>query len=164
MPPITISPALIRTMSDVKLSCGLLVLNEYGECLVGHSTGSSHWDLPKGLIDEGESPLNCALREAQEEFGLVFSADRLVDLGRLPYYSGKDLHLFAVRSTCHETPLDELRCTSYFEHPKTGQIVPEIDGFAWADEQELERRLGRSMRRLLLDQGLLAQAKALLNC
>lgn len=28
-------------MSDVKLSCGLLVLNEWGELLVGHSTGSA---------------------------------------------------------------------------------------------------------------------------
>lgn len=92
-------------MYDVKLTCGLLVLNEYGECLVGHSTGSSHWDLPTGLIDEGELPLCCALREAQEEFGLGFAADRLVDLGRLPYYSSKDLHLFAVRTTCIETLL-----------------------------------------------------------
>lgn len=150
-------------MSQVKLSCGLLVLNEYGECLVGHSAGSSHWDLPKGLIDEGESPLSCALREAQEEFGLRFPADRLVDLGRLPYYSGKDLHLFAVRTTCSETPLDALHCTSFFEHPKTGQVMPEVDGFAWADERDLKRRLAHSMRRLLLDRGLLSQAKALLD-
>ena len=39
------------------LSCGLLVINERGELLVGHSTGSTLWDLPKGLIDPGETPL-----------------------------------------------------------------------------------------------------------
>ena len=67
---------------DVKLSCGLLVLNERDELLVGHSTGSFHWDLPKGLLDEGEQPMDCALREAHEEFGLEFPTNRLVDLGR----------------------------------------------------------------------------------
>ena len=80
-------------MSSTLLSCGLLVINEQGELLVGHSTGSTHWDLPKGLIDPGETPIACALREAREEFGLVFGPERLVDLGRHAYYRGKDLHL-----------------------------------------------------------------------
>lgn len=155
--------ATIRAMSDVKLSCGLLVLNEQGECLVGHCGGSAHWDLPKGLIDAGESPLDCALREAREEFGLGFAAERLVDLGRQRYYHGKDLHLFAVRTSCTETPLDRLRCTSFFEHPSTGQLMPEVDAFAWADEPELELRLAHSMRRLLLVRGLLSRAKGLLK-
>jgi len=146
---------------DVKLSCGLLVLNERDELLVGHSTGSFHWDLPKGLLDEGESPMACALREAYEEFGLAFTPERLVDLGRQAYYPGKDLHLFAVRTTMAETDLDRCRCRSFFAHPKTGQSMPEVDGFAWSDEEELTTRLAKSMGRLLLDEGLLARAKAL---
>jgi putative (di)nucleoside polyphosphate hydrolase len=146
---------------DVKLSCGLLVLNEHDELLVGHSTGSFHWDLPKGLLNEGESPMACALREAYEEFGLAFTPERLVDLGRQAYYPGKDLHLFAVRTTMAETDLDRCRCRSFFAHPKTGQSMSEVDGFAWSDEQELTTRLAKSMKRLLLDEGLLARAKAL---
>jgi 8-oxo-dGTP pyrophosphatase MutT (NUDIX family) len=147
-------------MRATKLSCGLLVLNELGELLIGHSTGNFIWDLPKGLIDEGETPLNCALREAREEFGLQFEPERLTDLGRHAYYRGKDLHLFWGKTTTQETCLDDLRCTSYFEHPVSGQTLLEIDGFVWADESQLQRRLGKSMKMLLLDAGLLSQCKS----
>jgi 8-oxo-dGTP pyrophosphatase MutT (NUDIX family) len=150
-------------MSETELSCGLLVLNEFGELLVGHSTGNTIWDLPKGLIDEGEDAMGCALREAKEEFGLEFSPDRLTDLGRHPYYQGKELHLFWVQTTTQETKLDDLRCTSLFEHHLSNQTMLEIDGYAWADVQQLRRRLGMSMKRLLLDKGLLGQCKSATN-
>lgn len=150
-------------MNETKLSCGLLVLNEVGELLVGHSTGNFIWDLPKGLIDEDEDAMTCALREAREEFGLTFPPDRLIDLGRHRYYWGKDLHLFAVQTTTKETRLDDLRCTSFFEHPITNKTMLEIDGFAWADNALLGRRLGKSMKRLLLDSGLLAKARQAVN-
>lgn len=146
-------------MTATQLSCGLLVINERGELLVGHSTGSRHWDLPKGLIDEGETPLACALRETREEFGLVFDAGRLTDLGRHAYYRGKDLHLFVVRTSSGETQAERCRCTSYFAHYVTGRQVPEVDGFAWADDAQLGSLLARSMRVLLLDKGLLADAR-----
>lgn len=146
-------------MTETRLSCGLLVLNEADELLIGHSTGNFIWDLPKGLIDEGEDALSCALREAREEFGLEFPPQRLTDLGRHRYYSGKDLHLFAVRTNSAETRLDDLHCTSFFEHPVTGKTLLEIDGFAWTDPSQLGRRLGKSMKRLLLDSGLLARAR-----
>ena len=72
------------TLPAPLLSCGLLVINERGELLVGHSTGSPRWDLPKGLLDAGETPIECARREGQEEFGLAFAPTRLVDLGAWP--------------------------------------------------------------------------------
>ncbi|BAL26955.1 NUDIX hydrolase [Azoarcus sp. KH32C] len=148
-------------MTATQLSCGLLVINELGELLVGHSTGSRHWDLPKGLIEEAEDPANCALREAREEFGLMFGPEQLVDLGRHAYYRGKDLHLFTVRTSSAETRPDQCRCTSYFDHYATGKRVPEIDGFAWADDVQLDGWLAKNMRRLLLENGLLARARIL---
>jgi 8-oxo-dGTP pyrophosphatase MutT (NUDIX family) len=155
--------AALIVMTATQLSCGLLVINERAELLLGHSTGSGHWDLPKGLIDEGEDPMSCALREAWEEFGLGFGADRLIDLGRHAYYRGKDLHLFAVGTTSTETRPELCRCHSYFDHYVTGERVPEIDGFAWSDEAKLRTRLAKSMRRLLLDEALLARARALVG-
>jgi len=147
-------------VTTTQLSCGVLVINERGKLLVGHSTGSTHWDLPKGLIDEGESPMTCALREAKEEFGLELQPTRLIELGRYAYYRGKDLHLFAVRTTSAETRPELCRCTSYFKHYVTGKQVPEVDGFAWCDDTQLSARLAKSMKRLLLDKALLAQARA----
>ncbi len=150
-------------MANIQLSCGLLVINERDELLIGHSTGSRHWDLPKGLIDAGETPIACALREAQEEFGLRYSAARLVDLGRHAYYRGKDLHLFAVRTTTRETAVERCSCSSYFALPSSNRPVPEIDRFAWADDAQLRARLARNMRRLLLDEQLLSLARTRKN-
>ncbi|NMF91262.1 NUDIX hydrolase [Aromatoleum petrolei] len=148
-------------MTVNQLSCGLLVINERAELLLGHSTGSSHWDLPKGLLEEGEEPMTCALREAHEEFGLEFTSDRLVDIGRHAYYRGKDLHLFAVVTTTSEVRPELCRCTSYFAHYETGRQVPEIDAFAWTADAQLPSVLANSMRRLLVDRGLLANARTL---
>jgi hypothetical protein len=53
---------------DVKLSCGLLVINERGELLIGDSTGSFHWDLAKGLFD---SPMAFAPYQTRHHIGLM---------------------------------------------------------------------------------------------
>ncbi len=41
----------------------------------------AHWDFPGGGRDEGESPLECALRETREEVGLVLRKEQ-VSYGR----------------------------------------------------------------------------------
>ncbi|HLL12003.1 MAG TPA: NUDIX domain-containing protein, partial [Rubrivivax sp.] len=51
-------------MGTPLLSCGILVFNPKIELLLGHATGSARWDIPKGIAEEGESPLAAALREA----------------------------------------------------------------------------------------------------
>lgn len=48
---------------------GGYVQNDKGELLVFYRRGS--WDLPKGKIDPGETPEQAAVREVQEETGLV---------------------------------------------------------------------------------------------
>lgn len=50
-------------------AAGGIVENEVGELLVFFRRGS--WDLPKGKIDPGETPEMAAVREVQEETGLV---------------------------------------------------------------------------------------------
>jgi 8-oxo-dGTP pyrophosphatase MutT (NUDIX family) len=50
-------------------AAGGYVLNAQHELLVFYRRGS--WDMPKGKIDPGESPEQAAIREVQEETGLV---------------------------------------------------------------------------------------------
>jgi 8-oxo-dGTP pyrophosphatase MutT (NUDIX family) len=112
-----------------KLSCGLVILNHEAELLLCHVTGHDHWDLPKGGIDAGETPLQAALRETREETGLRLHAETLLDLGRLAYRPKKDLHLFAALLPRIDT--SRLVCESHFSHAVTGQRLPEMDAFGW---------------------------------
>lgn len=60
------------------VSCGFLVLRGQpvdSFLLMKHAR---RWDLPKGHVDEGETELECALRELNEETGIT-SADIEVD-------------------------------------------------------------------------------------
>ncbi len=47
---------------------GGLVKNKHGEILLIFRRGK--WDLPKGKLDDGETLLECAVREVREETGL----------------------------------------------------------------------------------------------
>lgn len=63
-------------MPELK-SCGILIvrgdpLSEF--LLMKHP---KRWDLPKGHIDDGETELECALRETWEETGIAKEAIRL---------------------------------------------------------------------------------------
>jgi bis(5'-nucleosidyl)-tetraphosphatase len=56
-------------MREVK-SCGVILFRRKpvrSFLLMKHPT---RWDLPKGHIDEGESDVECALRELEEETGI----------------------------------------------------------------------------------------------
>jgi len=112
-----------------RLSCGVVLLAESRELLLCHVTGQRHWDLPKGGIHAGESPLRAALRETCEETSLCLDGAGAFDLGRRPYTSKKDLHLFAMLSV--RVDASALRCDSCFIERGSGRSRPEMDGFGW---------------------------------
>lgn len=51
------------------IAAGGLVTNPQGEILWIYRRG--FWDLPKGKLDDGETIQTCAVREVQEETGIV---------------------------------------------------------------------------------------------
>jgi mutator protein MutT len=55
-------------MAKKIIAAGGLVRNENNELLMILRKG--HWDLPKGKMDAGETPEQCAVREVEEETGL----------------------------------------------------------------------------------------------
>jgi predicted NUDIX family NTP pyrophosphohydrolase len=132
----------------VALSCGVLVFErEHGSLLLCHATGTPRWDIPKGRADAGESPRLAALREAAEETGLALDADALLDVGRISYRRGKDLHLFA--ALIERVDPAALRCSSTFVD-RNGRTLPEMDRFAWVALDEASQRCGKSMAALLV--------------
>ncbi|MGQ9846564.1 MAG: NUDIX hydrolase [Bacteroidales bacterium] len=55
-------------------AAGCLVVNEKQQWLMIYRL--NHWDLPKGKIDAGESPLQTAIREIKEECNLSINAEK----------------------------------------------------------------------------------------
>lgn len=112
-----------------RLSCGIVVLAPTRELLLCHVTGQRHWDLPKGGINDDETPAQAAVRETVEETGLDFDPDALLDLGRFEYTGKKDLHLFAALS--ERIDPTTLCCESTFIERGSSRRLPEMDGFGW---------------------------------
>jgi 8-oxo-dGTP pyrophosphatase MutT (NUDIX family) len=135
-------------MTGRTVSCGVVILNPQGDVLLCHATETSHWDVPKGASDPGESPREAALRELVEETGIVLDGDRLKDLGRFVYRRDKDLHLFAVRVSADEVKVEDCVCESYFPRYRDGTMIPEMDDFRWVNPLEVDRFASRSLARL----------------
>ena len=132
------------------VSCGTLVVNARGELLLGHATTTSHWDIPKGLQDPGESALQTARRELREEMGLEFDDALFEDLGIFDYRRDKRLHLFKLQAPSSLDSLDGLHCSSHFPHYRTGKPVPEMDRYCWATRDQISRLCAPRMATQLL--------------
>ena len=127
------------------LSCGVLIFNEHGQLLMAHATGQRHWDIPKGGGEDGESPRDAAVREVQEETGIVLDAASLEDIGHLPYQQRKDLYLFRTVLHTRDCDISACECTSFFPHYATGVSTPEVDQFRWVDIADISQLAAKSM-------------------
>jgi 8-oxo-dGTP pyrophosphatase MutT (NUDIX family) len=114
--------AVIKT-----LSAGVIV-TDGAQLLLGHVTGSRHWDIPKGKVDPGESEIDGAVRELYEETSMVVDPAVLVGLGTFPYKRTKDLSLWLYRTDIMPDP-KTLDCLSTFDSGK-GAMKKEMDAFA----------------------------------
>ena len=128
---------MMKAARPPDVSCGTLVVDAGGRLLLGHVTHTARWDIPKGLLDPGETPLAAAMRELWEETGLAFPADDFRDLGRFEYRRDKVLHLFRVDVGAALPDLAHLNCTSMYPHHATGAPTPEMDAYRWAGRDEV---------------------------
>ena len=131
------------------LSCGVILMNPRRHILACHATGTSRWDLPKGLAESGEAPLATAVRETWEETSLRLDPTAIVDLGEHAYLPGKRLHLFALHVAEDAFDPADCRCHSTFPHRHTGEPTLEVDGHAWQPIDALDEWCGKNMRRVL---------------
>ena len=87
-----------------------------------------HWDFPKGLRDEGELPLEAALREVAEETGIkelsLDWGERYTETG--PYSRGKTARYYLGKTSCEEVVMGP--------SPETGE--PEHHEWRWVSFDE----------------------------
>jgi len=74
-----------------------------------HAVNDTIYEIPAGTIDSGESPVQCASRELEEETG--YAASKFITLGKtllLPAYSDEISYIYLARNmTRTEQALDE---------------------------------------------------------
>lgn len=105
--------------------------------------------IPKGGIDEGEEPHATALREVEEELGLVLEGT-LQPLGEIRQSGGKWVVAFALE---HDFDTTQVRSIEFEVEwpPRSGRIAryPEVDAARWMDLAEARRMMLPSQQPLL---------------
>lgn len=131
-----------------QVSCGVIFINTNKKTiLMVHPTNQKEfWDFPKGKREEGETPLEAAIREVFEETSLVVDENELVDCGEFKYNNQKNIHLFF----CFDKEFSPytLKCTSLVE--KDGQVFPEVDEFEFFNLDDAISKMCPSMKKVFI--------------
>lgn len=132
------------------VSCGVIVRRAMGELLLGHATGSTYWDIPKGVRDADETSIAAALRELREEAGIALSDHQLRDLGLHKYLPRKDLHLFALDPPDPTLDISACSCSTHYTPRYGGSKVLEVDAYRWSTRMQVPELCGKNMTRVLM--------------
>jgi len=132
-------------------SAGLVLYRRTGpapEVLLAHPGGpfwakkdEGAWSIPKGLIEDDETPLAAAKREFAEETGLR-PRGTFIELGSFKQPSGKLIHAFAVEGDFDPRDLKSGSFPLAWP-PKSGMTkeFPEVDRAGWFTAEQAARKI-----------------------
>ncbi len=100
------------------------------------------WSIPKGEFEQGQSPLEVAKREFEEETGNIISSNDLFPLAPVKSKGGKIVYAWAVQQDFNE-PFISSNTFDLEWPPKSGkkQIFPEADNAAFFPVQEAKKKI-----------------------
>ena len=99
------------------IGAGALFRNPAGHVLLVRPTYKPSWEIPGGIVEDGESPRQCCNRELEEELGFPSEVGRLLVVDWLPDLRGQGdrvLFIFDGGAVANEfvdsvkLPIDEL--------------------------------------------------------
>lgn len=145
-----------------KRSAGIILFrrNEGGpEVLLVHPGGPywakrdlGAWSIPKGEIEDGEEPRQCALRELGEELGPApeIPPEQLVELGSVRQRAGKVVEAWAAEADFDPATLSSISFAMEWP-PRSGteREFPEVDRAEWFDPDEARRKILPAQQPLL---------------
>jgi len=107
------------------------------------------WTVPKGKIEEGEAPLDAAVREFEEETGFDVSPP-FVELGTIRQKSGKFVSAWGFVGNADPKSLRSVLHAMEWP-PGSGKFidVPEVDRVMWFDLGEAARKIIPAQRPFL---------------
>jgi 8-oxo-dGTP diphosphatase len=104
-----------KSLPKKRMSAGVLFFDGNGRLLIVNPTYKQHWEIPGGVVEADESPLQACTREIHEEIGLMRRPSRLLAVDYLPtshdktealafiFYGGilapKDIHNIQLQPT-----------------------------------------------------------------
>lgn len=83
----------LHTQHQRVASATLILENSDGQVVIVKANYKAHWTFPGGVIDEGETPQQAAIRETYEEIGLVIDPDQ-VQFVLVANRAGLDVHTY----------------------------------------------------------------------
>ena len=112
-----------------KITAAIVIIDKHGSILGCHGTGKPKdkgFDFPKGIVDEGETDFEAALRELGEETNIkIEDNENIIDCGVHQHNKQKYIHIFLYK-VIDFPDIDKLNCKSMLE-TKDGKLLPEVD-------------------------------------
>jgi 8-oxo-dGTP diphosphatase len=71
-------PAFYESLPKKRMGAGCLFFDQQGQILLVRPTYKPVWEIPGGIVELNESPLQCCRREVEEEIGLTGSVGELL--------------------------------------------------------------------------------------
>ena len=130
-----------RTSPRLEFSAGGLVFDDEGRVLLIRARDLRNqpvWTLPKGALNPGETSIEAALREVQEETG--YRCELVRELTPVTYWFQRDGR--RIRKTVRWYLMRPLA--------KVGEHDHEVDEVLWADRADAQARLRYDSDRRLL--------------
>ncbi|MFF1776962.1 NUDIX domain-containing protein [Streptomyces virginiae] len=124
------------------MTAGVLITDPADRLLIVHPAKGGPWHLPGGIVEQGESPLDAARREAREELGIDIDV--------------REYDLFAVEWLQATRPGRRDRVVFLFagpvlDHDAAISLQPdELDMWRWAVRRELDGLLHPAVARRIV--------------